>query len=134
MERRYETQRLWMFLSFSMRKRQYKIHYFNQSNIQFSIISAKSAKVWIVSDIRRKTDLKWFKENYGAKIKTVKIFADDIVRAKRGWVFANGVDDAESECDLDDVDDWDFIIDNNDASVDIEDKLSTVLDFIQNFT
>lgn len=32
------------------------------------------------------------------------------------FVYIVGVDDAESECGLDDVEDWDFIIENNDTA------------------
>lgn len=66
----------------------------------------------IVSDIRRKTDIQFFKnENYD--IKTVRIEASDEVRKKRGWIFQEGVDDVQSECDLDNYEEWDFKIDNN---------------------
>lgn len=46
--------------------------------------------IWIVSDIRRKTDIAWFQETYGEKIKTIRIEAEDDVRKKRGWVFTEG--------------------------------------------
>lgn len=67
----------------------------------------------IVSDIRRKTDIKWFKENFSGRIKTVKIHCDDEVRIQRGWKFQTGVDDVQSECDLDDFTEWTYNIDNN---------------------
>lgn len=74
---------------------------------------AMSKPVWIVSDVRRKTDIAWFKENYGDAVKTVRVHADEDVRKMRGWVFTSGVDDVASECDLDDYTDWDWKIDNN---------------------
>lgn len=46
--------------------------------------------VWIVSDIRRKTDIEWFWIKYGNKIKTVRIISNDDIRAERGWVYTNG--------------------------------------------
>lgn len=48
--------------------------------------------MWIISDTRRKTDLKWFYENYSnvATLKTVRIVASDDVRKSRGWVFEKG--------------------------------------------
>nr|XP_974268.1 PREDICTED: phosphomevalonate kinase [Tribolium castaneum] len=71
---------------------------------------------WIVSDIRRKTDIHWFKNTYKDKIiKLIRIQADEVTRQKRGWVFTEGVDDVTSECDLDDFSDWDLIIKNNNA-------------------
>ncbi|KAL1139571.1 hypothetical protein AAG570_006553 [Ranatra chinensis] len=75
--------------------------------------NAKEKPIWIVSDIRRRTDIKWFRENYGIAIKTIRVVADDNVRKERGWVFVNGIDDVPSECDLDSVKDWDIIIHNN---------------------
>ncbi|KAJ8918913.1 hypothetical protein NQ315_016815 [Exocentrus adspersus] len=70
--------------------------------------------VWIVSDIRRKTDIEWFRETYGNKIKTIRITAEMKTRESRGWIFQSGVDDVASECDLDDWQQWDLEIENND--------------------
>ncbi|KAG5876201.1 hypothetical protein JTB14_001944 [Gonioctena quinquepunctata] len=36
--------------------------------------------VWIVSDVRRKTDISWFRGVYTEKVKTVRILADTDVR------------------------------------------------------
>lgn len=46
--------------------------------------------IWIVSDIRRKTDIRWFKENFGTVVSTVKIVSDEQVRKSRGWIFEEG--------------------------------------------
>ncbi|GLV31714.1 Phosphomevalonate kinase [Carabus blaptoides fortunei] len=75
--------------------------------------NASIKDIWIVSDIRRKTDLKWFGETYGKLIKTIRINADQHIREKRGWIFTNGIDNAASECDLDDVETWDMSFYNN---------------------
>lgn len=72
-----------------------------------------SKQTVIVSDIRRKTDIKWFRETFGEKIKLVRIKCDDKVRTERGWKFQEGVDDIQSECDLDEWIEWDLLIDNN---------------------
>ena len=69
--------------------------------------------VWIISDARRKTDIAYFKEHFGDRAQLVRIEADDEVRERRGFVFTTGVDDAESECDLDIGIGWDFTICNN---------------------
>lgn len=66
----------------------------------------------IVSDIRRKTDIKFF-HDHGYNIKTIRINADDEVRKARGWVFEDGVDNVQSECGLDDVHEWDLKIEND---------------------
>lgn len=72
----------------------------------------------VVSDIRRKTDIKFFQDN-GFNIKTIRINADDEVRKARGWSFEHGVDDVQSECDLDDVEQWHLNIEN-DGTQDVE--------------
>ncbi|CAH1374083.1 unnamed protein product [Tenebrio molitor] len=74
---------------------------------------AEKKSVWIVSDVRRKTDIQWFKETYQDKIRTVRIRADTNVRESRGFVFTKGVDDVASECNLDDFENWDLQISNN---------------------
>lgn len=58
--------------------------------------------VWLVCDARRKTDVDYFKSHYGGRTITVRVEASEAVRVGRGWVFTAGVDDAESECGLDD--------------------------------
>lgn len=68
---------------------------------------------WIVADMRRATDLKFFLDNYAGRVTTVRITASDAVRAGRGFVFTAGVDDAESECGLDHITDWDLVIRND---------------------
>ncbi|CAB3387800.1 Hypothetical predicted protein [Cloeon dipterum] len=80
--------------------------------------------VWIVSDARRKTDLKWFRENFGSILKTVRVTADDDIRIQRGWNFTAGVDDVASECDLDDISGWDWTVSNNG-------KTEAISDFLQ---
>ena len=79
--------------------------------------------MWIISDARRKTDIEYFKRRFGDKVKTVRIEASEKIRQSRGWVFTPGVDDAESECGLDNGVQFDIIIENNGDS----DKLETVL-------
>lgn len=50
-----------------------------------------SSTIWIFSDIRRKTDIEWFKDNYGDEIiRTVRVNADVTTRVDRGWVFTKG--------------------------------------------
>lgn len=71
------------------------------------------AEIIIVSDIRRKTDIKYFRENYGSLVLTIRINTKDTIRVERGWIFTNGVDDVPSECDLDDYNQWDVVLQNN---------------------
>ncbi|XP_015115450.1 phosphomevalonate kinase [Diachasma alloeum] len=74
--------------------------------------NAKGKRIWIVSDVRRKTDLKWFRENFPQKCKSIRIKCPDHIRSQRGWIFTKGVDDCETECDLDDVEGWNLTIVN----------------------
>lgn len=68
--------------------------------------------IWIVADMRRGTDLNFFLERYPGSVTTVRITASDNVRKERGFFFTPGIDDAESECGLDHISDWDQIIQN----------------------
>lgn len=36
-----------------------------------------------------------------------------MIRAERGWIYTAGIDDIESECGLDDYEQWDLVIENN---------------------
>lgn len=84
-----------------------------------------SKQTVIVSDIRRKTDIKWFRETFGDKIKLIRIICNDCVRKERGWTFQEGVDDIQSECDLDDWTEWDLLI-GNDGLKDSEEILCEI--------
>ncbi|CAG9771321.1 unnamed protein product [Ceutorhynchus assimilis] len=87
---------------------------------------APNKRIWIVSDVRRKSDIKWFKENYN-NIRTIRILADLSVREARGWKFTKGVDDVASECDLDDFNCWDIELMNNN-NLDCENIVRTILE------
>lgn len=69
--------------------------------------------IWVVTDLRLQVELQYFKLKYSNLIKTVRVLASDEVRIQRNWVFTKGADDWSSECDLDMVDDWDFVIRND---------------------
>ena len=44
---------------------------------------ADNFPVWIVSDCRRESDLRYFSENFGDRVNRVRIVADDKVREER---------------------------------------------------
>ncbi|XP_003695278.1 phosphomevalonate kinase [Apis florea] len=92
------------------------------------IYNAYDKSIWIVSDIRRKTDIQWFTENFKDICKTIRIESDDSIRIERGWTFVTGIDDAETECDLDDINTWDLKVTNNTKS--IECILQQILELI----
>ncbi|XP_076181501.1 phosphomevalonate kinase isoform X2 [Ptiloglossa arizonensis] len=108
----------------NMRKEDYG--YFCRAAID--MYNAYSKSVWIVSDVRRKTDIQWFVENFEGICKTIHIVSDNLIREKRGWIFTPGIDDSETECDLDDIKSWDLKVTNNDDN--IEPILQQILRFI----
>merc|ERR1712226_570540 len=69
----------------------------------------------VVCDIRRKTDIEYFKNKYTNttkhRIVTVRILSDLPTRESRGFVFDENIDNSETECDLDEYD-FDFTIEN----------------------
>ena len=72
--------------------------------------------VWILVDARRPCDIEYFlNDEQFAKsaIVTIRITADDDVRTQRGFVFTAGVDDVDSECALDNWNQWSHVISNN---------------------
>ncbi|KAA0197221.1 hypothetical protein HAZT_HAZT002550 [Hyalella azteca] len=77
------------------------------------LAKGESFPVWIVSDMRRRSDLQYFRTNYPNECVTVRVSASPDARVNRGWKFTKGVDDAASECDLDDVCAWDHDIDTS---------------------
>lgn len=86
-----------------------------------------SRETVIVSDIRRKTDIRWFYEKFGTKVKLIRIKCQDCIRENRGWKFESGVDDIQSECDLDDWNEWDLLIENDGLR-----EVDSILDEIRN--
>lgn len=81
-----------------------------------------------MSDIRRKTDIKFFQEQ-AYNIKAIRINATEMTRQSRGWKFESGVDDVQSECDLDDFEAWDLVIEN-DGSLDADEIIQKILTLI----
>jgi phosphomevalonate kinase len=93
--------------------------------------TAQSVPILIVSDCRRKTDIKFFEEMFGRDcVKRIRVEASEQLRKQRGYVFQNGVDDAESECGLDQIDGgFDFIL-KNDELISEKEILSPIVQWI----
>ncbi|CAD7086246.1 unnamed protein product [Hermetia illucens] len=89
-------------------------------------IQKATKKIIIVSDIRRRNDIKYFRDTFDDRIRTVRVSCPDEVRIARGWKFQSGVDDVESECGLDDYTDWDLKI-MNDGSVDVNQIIEQIV-------
>ncbi|KAK4304363.1 hypothetical protein Pmani_023691 [Petrolisthes manimaculis] len=102
-------------ISFGEMKRKEDPGFFIRAAIK--MFNAVNYPVWIVSDMRRKSDLDWFKEYYPHVLYTVRIESTEEFRKLRGYIFKKGVDDEESECSLDDYTDWDMKIHNSGSNL-----------------
>ncbi|CAL1529701.1 unnamed protein product [Lymnaea stagnalis] len=87
-------------------------------------------EIWIISDARRQSDVEYFKENYRKAALTVRVHSNIDVREQRGFVFTQGIDDAESECGLDVGVDWDIIIQNNGDQQELDDGINKLLELV----
>uniref|UniRef100_A0A8B9GHI4 Phosphomevalonate kinase n=1 Tax=Amazona collaria TaxID=241587 RepID=A0A8B9GHI4_9PSIT len=83
--------------------------------------------VWVVSDTRRLSDVEWFRDVYGDVVQTVRVVATEETRKRRNWVFVAGVDDAESECGLDQGVSFDWVITNDGDELSLDQQLETLL-------
>ncbi|XP_019287115.1 phosphomevalonate kinase isoform X1 [Panthera pardus] len=95
------------------------------------VVEGISQPVWLVSDTRRVSDIQWFREAYGALTRTVRVVAPEQSRRQRGWVFTPGVDDAESECGLDDLEDFDWVVENHGDAGRLEEQLQSLVAFVR---
>uniref|UniRef100_A0A7S0D2M0 Phosphomevalonate kinase n=2 Tax=Amorphochlora amoebiformis TaxID=1561963 RepID=A0A7S0D2M0_9EUKA len=77
------------------------------------VVEDAKKSILIISDARRPTDLEFFQNQLKEiEIVTVRVEASEKVRASRGWVYTEGVDNVASECGLDGRE-WDFVIRND---------------------
>lgn len=85
--------------------------------------------VWLVSDCRRPSDVEYFKNQYSNTL-IIRVSASESVRESRGWSFVSGVDDASSECALDDLSCDYHVINDGQEEILIEyiSKLKEVID------
>uniref|UniRef100_A0A0B6ZP23 Phosphomevalonate kinase n=2 Tax=Arion vulgaris TaxID=1028688 RepID=A0A0B6ZP23_9EUPU len=86
--------------------------------------------VWIISDARRLSDVDYFKKYYNKVTITVRVQADLDTRKQRGFVYTEGVDNAESECGLDSGVNWDIVISNNGDKQELEEGIDKLIDLI----
>ncbi|XP_044122411.1 phosphomevalonate kinase isoform X2 [Neovison vison] len=95
------------------------------------VVEGISQPIWLVSDTRRLSDIQWFREAYGAMTQTVRVVASEQSRQQRGWEFTPGVDDAESECGLDDFGAFDWVLENHGDERRLEEQLENLVAFVQ---
>lgn len=93
-------------------------HVFAREALQISLIPVHYATdVVLIADARRPYDLEYFVNLWGrSRCIITRVIASEATRKKRGWIFTNEIDDAETECALDDFTDFDLVI-NNDSDV-----------------
>ncbi|XP_016375746.1 phosphomevalonate kinase-like [Sinocyclocheilus rhinocerous] len=87
--------------------------------------------IWIISDCRRMSDVQWFHEEFPDRCICVRVEASEQTRSQRGWRFTTGIDDAESECGLDEGVKFDFIIRNDGADDVLEKQLEDLRSLIK---
>lgn len=87
-------------------------------------------EIIVVADCRRKSDLQFFEVAFGHDAIFVRIDAALMTRNRRGFEFVDGIDDAETECGLDNYANWHFRI-TNDFEGDIS-ELSEIVEFVKN--
>ncbi|KAI1719740.1 phosphomevalonate kinase domain-containing protein [Ditylenchus destructor] len=76
--------------------------------------SSTAVRIVIVSDCRRPSDLEFFKKDFTSNPPIlVRVDASLNVREKRGYSFTDGIDNAETECALDDFSSWDVSVVND---------------------
>ncbi|NXH42638.1 PMVK kinase, partial [Dicaeum eximium] len=85
------------------------------------------APAQVVSDTRRLSDVQWFRDAYGDVVQTVRVVATEETRKRRNWVFVTGVDDAESECGLDQGVAFDWVITNDGDKVALGKQLEVLV-------
>ncbi|XP_068271058.1 phosphomevalonate kinase isoform X2 [Nyctibius grandis] len=90
-------------------------------------VEGAAQPVWVVSDTRRLSDVEWFRDVYGAAVQTVRVVATEETRKRRNWAFVTGVDDAESECGLDQGVTFDWVITNDGDELALDEQLETLL-------
>lgn len=77
---------------------------------------ARDKAIWILNDARRPCDLEYFENDPAfqqTKVIKLRIEATEEARMSRGWKFTQGIDDRQTECGLDEYDEWSHVINND---------------------
>ncbi|XP_063002047.1 phosphomevalonate kinase isoform X2 [Elgaria multicarinata webbii] len=95
------------------------------------VVEGAVQPIWVVSDTRRASDVEWFRDVYGDVVQVVRVVAAEETRRRRNWVFITGIDDAESECGLDQGIAFDWVITNDGEELSLNAQLEKLLLFAQ---
>ncbi|KAL3083008.1 hypothetical protein niasHS_010810 [Heterodera schachtii] len=80
--------------------------------IHKSADDSSNAEIVLVSDCRRPSDIAFFRRLFPTSVVLhLRVLCSLPTRQKRGFIFRSGVDDAESECALDEAE-WDIVVEN----------------------
>ncbi|VDP86089.1 unnamed protein product [Echinostoma caproni] len=89
--------------------------------------------VVLVADARRPCDISFFVHLWGRhKCILTRVIASEATRKARGWIFTNGIDDAETECALDAFSEWDCIVENDSNAESYHQSILKLLQNIEN--
>lgn len=103
-------------------------NYFLKLALQMSFVN-DDKPIWMIVDARRLPDVQYFytSEFDSVEIITVRINASEEIRKKRGWSFVSGIDDAQTECGLDEYTNWSYFLTNNGDEVQLMSTLNEML-------
>lgn len=106
-------------------------NYFLKLSLQMKTDDNKP--IWLISDARRLSDIKYFQQNQFDKIQiiTIRINCSEEVRKQRGWTFVTGIDDAQTECGLDEYQEWTHLVTNNGVDSNLMTTLDDILDKVK---
>ena len=131
----YKEQYRKKMVQWSEQVRQTDPHYFLRLAILEAYEAGGDKPIWLLNDARRPTDLQYFNDSSEidmSKTRVVKlrIVSTEQTRMKRGWIFTEGIDDQTTECGLDHITDWDYIIENNGTKEELLVKMESIFQFI----
>lgn len=98
--------------------------FFFESYVE-TIIKKVTVDTIIIPDIRTNNNLKFFHEIYGVNCVTIRINSTEEEKSKRGWIRTD-YDDSIIETELDNIDNWDYIIQNNGTLDELCEEIKTV--------
>ncbi|XP_038017985.1 phosphomevalonate kinase [Motacilla alba alba] len=91
-------------------------------------VEGAGCRVWVSSEgTQGYVGAEWFRAAYGDAVQTVRVVASEETRKRRNWVFVTGVDDAESECGLDQGVAFDWVITNDGDEVALGEQLEMLV-------
>ena len=94
--------------------------------IEFIDKNGENPKIYILSDLRHKYELDFYKETLqkiSISFITIRVETSDEIKEKRGWKFIKEVDEHPTENDLDEGVIWDFLIKNEEEGDNILKKI-----------